>query len=65
MDRSKKEIEQFVEKAEKAHSDNERRQYNDDANQVHEKVTGHPMKFDSNGHLDKTSPDAKKCPALQ
>ncbi|SAM08642.1 hypothetical protein [Absidia glauca] len=64
MDRSKKEIEQYVEKAEMAHSDSERQQYNEDANQVHEQVTGHPMKFDSKGHLDKSSSDAKKCPAL-
>ncbi|CAO3586251.1 unnamed protein product [Absidia cylindrospora] len=64
MERNKREIEQYVEKAEQCNSDRERRELNQDANQIHEKMTGHAMKFDSKGHLDKSSADAKKCPAL-
>ncbi|KAI8093434.1 uncharacterized protein BX664DRAFT_348656 [Halteromyces radiatus] len=58
-------IEHYVAKAEMTSDVSQRQHCNDDANQIHEQATGHPMTFDKEGHLDMSSPDAKKCPALQ
>ncbi|KAI8065314.1 hypothetical protein BC940DRAFT_304716 [Gongronella butleri] len=63
-DKQTAEIEQYVSKAEHAHTSKERGQFERHANKVHQKVSGHPMKFDSHGHPDTHSSEAKQCPAM-
>lgn len=46
-------------------SESERKKLAAEANKIHEKATGHPMKIDEHGNIETNSEEAKSCPALQ
>ncbi|KAI8054185.1 uncharacterized protein B0P05DRAFT_561265 [Gilbertella persicaria] len=57
-------LEELLEKTHQVTSDEERMKVADEANKIHEKATGHPMKIDSHGNIEVDSKEAKQCPKL-
>ncbi|CAO3636834.1 unnamed protein product [Mucor hiemalis] len=57
-------IHNILEKTTQTSSESERKKLAEEANKLHEKATGHPMKIDEHGNIETKSEEAKSCPAL-
>ncbi|CAO0801256.1 unnamed protein product [Mucor circinelloides] len=57
-------LEELVEKTHQVSSDEERKEVAEQANKIHEKVTGHAMTIDEHGNIETNTEEAKKCPKL-
>ncbi|KAG1107189.1 hypothetical protein G6F42_016460 [Rhizopus arrhizus] len=54
-------LEELVEKTHQVSSDEERKEVAEQANKIHEKVTGHAMTIDEHGNIETNTEEAKKC----
>ncbi|KAI8880391.1 hypothetical protein K501DRAFT_255121 [Backusella circina FSU 941] len=64
-DNHKAKLEHFIDQSSHAHSDTERIRLAEKASKLHEQATGHPMKIDEHGNIERESEEAKQCPALR
>ncbi|KAG2203989.1 hypothetical protein INT46_007014 [Mucor plumbeus] len=53
-------LEELVEKTHQATTEEERKQVAEQANKIHEKVTGHAMTVDEHGYIKTNSEEAKQ-----
>lgn len=65
MDSEGNKIHNILERTQQTSSESERKKLAAEANRIHEKATGHPMKIDEHGNIETNSEEAKSCPALQ